>query len=790
MKTPQSLPYIYVSLAIAAALSGPAATRLHAQVAVAPGGILEPAQTTVVRTTAASVPLPARGVFTFPAPYSTRGVRLTNGTDCGGADCVTSVGYAYWRNMNNHVGSSQILIVLTLSRNKGGAGPTLFSYNKTTGETRNLGPLFAASSALSWATGEGWYFSATMPSALYLNSGSQMLRYDVATRALTKVVDVADFLGTNRSIWQMHSSNDDAVHSFTVRDTNGSTIYGCGVYFERQQQFRLFPAKGEFDECQIDKSGRYLVIKENADGLYAYDNVIEDLTTGGEMFLPDQAGALGHSDLGFGYGVGEDNWNALPGAVRVWQYDTGAVTNGRVVFHATDWNFGASHVAHSDAQATLPLDQQMACSSNASRLALPHTNEILCYRLDGSQNVLVVAPVMTNLDASGGGASDYEKEPKGNLDVTGEFFLWTSNVGGARQDAFIVQVPRQTLVASSTTASPTPTPGPTPAPTSSLVPAPITWVNQVNVTVSGTTLKKTRGCAGCADAGATSSQQIVAGDGYFEFVASDAKANRVMGLSHGNTGTSATEIQFGIRINRGVAEVRERGTYRSDTSIMAGDRLRVQVVAGRVSYARNGTVFYSSQASPTYPLLVDSSFNDIGATLSDGVLAIPSGVAAAGPAAKQAPEASSFWTGLLNAVVTSTGLQKAGGCEGCPDSGAVSVQAIPSGNVRLEFTAGGAGLRFVGLGPSPAPGVGTDLPFAFRLENGVAEVREYGVYVTDVAVSPSDVLSIAVVNGRVQYARNGAVFYTSGVAAMYPLRASAAIYALGAVVAPPAWQTP
>src|SRR5437867_12773187 len=44
-------------------------------------------------------------------------------------------------------------------------------------------------------------------------------------------------------------------------------------------------------------------------------------------------------------------------------------------------------------------------------------SEIACFPLDGSLRVLVVAPVMTNLNASGGG-DDYSKEPKGNLDVT------------------------------------------------------------------------------------------------------------------------------------------------------------------------------------------------------------------------------------------------------------------------------------------------------------------------------------------------------------------------------------
>src|SRR5829696_9131364 len=75
---------------------------------------------------------PQRGGFTFPAPYNTRGVRLTDASDCNGGDCVWYVGYSYWRNMNAHQASNDMLIFLGLSGQRGGAGLTLFKYNKTT----------------------------------------------------------------------------------------------------------------------------------------------------------------------------------------------------------------------------------------------------------------------------------------------------------------------------------------------------------------------------------------------------------------------------------------------------------------------------------------------------------------------------------------------------------------------------------------------------------------------------------------------------------------------------------
>ena len=84
------------------------------------------------------------------------------------------------------------------------------------------------------------------------------------------------------------------------------------------------------------------------------------------------------------------------------------------------------------------------CGSEANRVNAPFSNEIVCFRLNTNLDVLVVAPVMTDLNAPGGG-NDYAKLPKGNLDVTGQYFIWTSNMAGDRLDAFIVKVPAHLL---------------------------------------------------------------------------------------------------------------------------------------------------------------------------------------------------------------------------------------------------------------------------------------------------------------------------------------------------------
>jgi hypothetical protein len=466
--------------------------------------------------------------------------------------------------------------------------------------------LFAANSAFSYATAEQWYFSATRASTLYIgDNGPRLLRYDVLAKTSETVFDVTSLLGGGRYLWQMHSSGDDRVHSATVKDSNTYQDLGCIVYREDTRQHLFFTPRGDYDECQIDKSGRWLVIKENVDGQYNEDNRVIDIDTGAEQVLWDQNGAAGHSDMGHGYIVGEDDkWGGNPYAVRVWQFGPNMTSAaGLVVYAMPSWNGpGVGHIAHSNSKAGVPFDQQMACSSNAGDWTLARTNEIVCYRLDASMQVLVVAPNMTDLNASGGGSDAYSKRPKGNIDPTGEYFLWTSNMGGNRADVFIVRIPTQLLgVGGSAPApapapDPTPTPAPTPTPTPTPAPAPtdpVQWMFTVNVTATGTSLVKTGGCDGCPDASAVSSGQLSANGGT-QFVASEATTLRYVGLSYGGPGTAPGDINFAIRLQNGVAEVRENNAYRTEIGFAAADTLAIVVENNVVKYAKNGAVFYTS----------------------------------------------------------------------------------------------------------------------------------------------------------------------------------------------------
>jgi hypothetical protein len=487
---------------------------------------------------------------------------------------------------------------------------------------------------------------------------------------------------------------------------------------------------------------------------------------------------------------------------------------GTLVYQLSDWLSLAQHIAHGNSKPGVPLDQQVACASNGSAATAPRINEIVCFKLNGSLETLVVAPTLTDVNAAGNGGTDgdaYWKYPKGNLDVTGEYFIWTTNGGTNRLDAFIVKVPLDRLGAGgsgtpdsgsgstytpppstpnpgSTTPAPSPAPGPAPAPaptTAGGSASPVSWTDVVNASTMGNSLMKAGGCGGCPDAGAVSSQSIGSGDGYVEFTIPEAGTLRFIGLSTGNSGTDPGEIKFAMRLQNGNVEVRESGAYRTETSFAANDVMRIAYAGGTVQYSKNGSVFYTSGSGPAYPAIVDTTLFDDSATVWNVMIGTGGGSSAPAtsspsssgsgestpdsPAPQPSGPVGVSWTSDANVAVSGSSLIKMGGCGGCPDAGAVSAQQIASGDGYVEFSGAGEGLRFIGLSSGSNGTDPGEIRFALRLSGDTAEVRESGSYRGEVRFTGSDMLRIAVVGGRVEYAKNGSVFYSSSNQPSYPL---------------------
>jgi len=278
----------------------------------------------------------------------------------------------------------------------------------------------------------------------------------------------------------------------------------------------------------------------------------------------------------------------------------------------------------------------------------------------------------------------------------------------------------------------------------------------------------------------------MAGDGYTQFTAGATGPLRTAGLTASFAVSSPATIAFGLRFQGNVAEVREGGVYRADTSFVAGDSFRVAVQSGVVSYSKNGTVFYTSTIAPAYPLVVAASLANMNGVVGGAMI---SGAPASGSSGSFSPSSSSgssssgssgsgstsapvsvAWSGPVNVTASSGSLTKSSGCDGCFDAGAASQQQITGANGYAQFTAGSTGpLRVAGLTQSFSVTNPVTIGFGIRLQGNIAEVREGGVYRKDVTFIAGDVFRISVTGGVVSYSKNGTVFYTSSQGASGPL---------------------
>ena len=254
----------------------------------------------------------------------------------------------------------------------------------------------------------------------------------------------------------------------------------------------------------------------------------------------------------------------------------------------------------------------------------------------------------------------------------------------------------------------------------------------------------------------------------------------MFGFSNGNTDSSYQDIDFGLDLAPGIIYVFEKGVNKgSFGSYAAGDLMRVAVVGGVVRYSRNGTVFYTSTQAPTYPLLVDTWLYYLGATLNNAVIA---GGGAAPPPPPPPSGTPVVWTALDGASASGNSLTKTSASG--VNSGAISVQQIPSGDGYVEITASETGTyRMFGFSNGNTDSSYQDIDFGLDLAPGIIYVFEKGVNKGSFgSYATGDLLRVAVVGGAVRYSRNGTVFYTSTQAPTYPLLVDTWLYHLGATL--------
>lgn len=155
------------------------------------------------------------------------------------------------------------------------------------------------------------------------------------------------------------------------------------------------------------------------------------------------------------------------------------------------------------------------------------------------------------------------------------------------------------------------------------IPQNVVWTNLVGVSAAGNSLSKTASTS-WGNAGASSTQTLLSGDGFVEMTVGELGHARIFGFSHTDTNQNWDTIDFGLHCSNHADNAIyvyesgiERGTF---GGYAVGDKLRVSINGGVIRYSRNGAVFYTSTVTPTYPLRVDSALYENGAMLLNGAI--------------------------------------------------------------------------------------------------------------------------------------------------------------------------
>ena len=255
-------------------------------------------------------------------------------------------------------------------------------------------------------------------------------------------------------IFQPHSSDDDRVHSATVQDSSFARLRLrrlSGSVTTKRFQFSRRDRGNFIDECHVDKSGNWLMLLEVTPS-GSLNNRVVDLRNGTITTIDDVQGALGHLDMGYGYAVGADNWNPLPNATILLKFPVTRTQRpiGPVVHFNKRWDIAAAnHIAHGNARAGAPETQYRLRQQRQSRRRHGGRDRLLLARRESVCGWIARCP-------RGGAGDDRSRRgrrprrQRRRLSAGSRraiwtspagYFIWTTNMGGDRLDAFLVKVP-------------------------------------------------------------------------------------------------------------------------------------------------------------------------------------------------------------------------------------------------------------------------------------------------------------------------------------------------------------
>ena len=370
--------------------------------------------------------LPKAGGETFVDPdFGTTIMRVTDEAD---GDCKHR--YSYLHTFNKD--STRFFI------NCGGKA-VLYSFDPAAFRIKGKAPLFPANppggGKVRW---DHTQWSADDPDLMYCHEGLRLYSYNVAEQKYTLLKDFTGIFGQG-NLWQMSKSLDDKTFAFTVDKPDERVAVRFMVWSRDKDKILLNEkANVEFDEVQIDKTGRYLVIKTGQTGR---DHVIRvriaDLETGKTSDLTDfePDWAPGHSDNGHGtvVAVSSHDCDGLGSSLTLRKLE-----DPHNFIHILRWPKDWTQSFHI---SMLADDEDWALVS--SYTTKPPLSKGLFH--DEIFQVTTKGPgFVRRLAHHHSVRREFWDEPRANISRDGRFVTFTSNWGGSpRHDVFILRVPEE-----------------------------------------------------------------------------------------------------------------------------------------------------------------------------------------------------------------------------------------------------------------------------------------------------------------------------------------------------------
>ncbi len=370
--------------------------------------------------------LPAAGGIFLDPTFGTRILRVTDAVD--GLNCGDV--YSYWPSFNKTV--TRLLAACTVQVSTWTEETAVFYVfdPKTLGLS---GKVTKTSANSRTPTGEtvdlsGAIWSGQDPDALFaVNATSTKLwGFNIQKNVFTLVKDLAPLI-PGKYPWQIQRSMDDDRFSFTLKNSSDFSTAGYAVFSVKENRILYRVDTTSVDEVQIDKSGRYLVVKTGNSGATVVEGKIVDLQTGKVTDLVDGAPDfnLGHSDNGASIQVGEENWT--PAILRRDLTNPHSATSLLTMTWATAAGGHYSMLADGDAWVLI------SSAETKPQPTVRMEGEAWLLATDGSQRVWRFAHPRSVY-------SEYYDFPRANLSRDAKFAAFTSNWGGSsRQDLFVAE---------------------------------------------------------------------------------------------------------------------------------------------------------------------------------------------------------------------------------------------------------------------------------------------------------------------------------------------------------------